>query len=544
MHSIRIPFLLLAGFVLLTLPAFGLTVTYTSGTTDSASYATSPGDPLTLLIVSGTATQSGDLTGTGGIIKTGAGDLTLSGSNSYEGGTILNAGTLRLGGIDLLGSGTVTINGGALGNAGTDELAVVENSVVATADFAIDVLGTLGAVEFFGSVDLGAAATRTITLTADGLACFGGGISGQGLTFLAGNGPTQAMFCDIASNGFTGTLRVGGDVTLELEKVGEGVIAVAGDMTVDAGWAVELLNTEQFAATSNVEINGALRGMSAGRNTINALSGAGIITSDIGDTLAVNSGTFSGSITEQQVIVKQGPGTLVLTGSSSYTGGTTVNSGTLRAGHTKALGNGDVAVNDDGVLWVDAGIALDVGAGKSITLENDGAATYRKDFAFNEDYASFGEIVSSGGNAAQFLGGTASTAGTVEASFDDAPTTPASNDALRISDVLTLDGLSGETFVMQLGYAPASVIGSETGLFIGRLDAGAWVAVGTGPFVEGAWTGEMALGTYGVDILNNVVWVVTDHNSEFAVVPEPGTMSLLAFGALVWSFRRRRVARR
>jgi hypothetical protein len=42
-----------------------------------------------------------------------------------------------------------------------------------------------------------------------------------------------------------------------------------------------------------------------------------------------------------------------------------------------------------------------------------------------------------------------------------------------------------------------------------------------------------------------VAWAVIDHNSEFAVVPEPGTLALLAGGviALAVAYRRRKAAK-
>jgi formylglycine-generating enzyme required for sulfatase activity len=44
--------------------------------------------------------------------------------------------------------------------------------------------------------------------------------------------------------------------------------------------------------------------------------------------------------------------------------------------------------------------------------------------------------------------------------------------------------------------------------------------------------GYFSLGNYGVDTANQVVWAVVNHNSQFAAVPEPGTLALLAAGAI------------
>ena len=52
--------------------------------------------------------------------------------------------------------------------------------------------------------------------------------------------------------------------------------------------------------------------------------------------------TISGAITGTAAVAKAGAGTLVLTGANTYSGGTTVNAGTLKAG---SLGTGDITVN-------------------------------------------------------------------------------------------------------------------------------------------------------------------------------------------------------
>jgi fibronectin-binding autotransporter adhesin len=72
-----------------------LTVDYSILETDSAAYSTTdPNDPLTLAQPVFLAAQTGAISGTGSVIKTGAGTLFLSGANTYAGSTTISQGAL------------------------------------------------------------------------------------------------------------------------------------------------------------------------------------------------------------------------------------------------------------------------------------------------------------------------------------------------------------------------------------------------------------------------------------------------------------------
>ena len=61
----------------------------------------------------------GTISGTGSLVKSGNGTLSLSSGNTYGGGTTLNAGTLSLFGDTAIGSGGLAFNGGSLYTAGS-----------------------------------------------------------------------------------------------------------------------------------------------------------------------------------------------------------------------------------------------------------------------------------------------------------------------------------------------------------------------------------------------------------------------------------------
>lgn len=515
-------------------------------------YLTGTGVGLVNFNHTGTVNFAPRINGNIAVTEMGPGTTILSGSNGYTGGTTLQDGTLLIERSDSIGTGALTINGGTMGNSDPDGFLFLENNLVVNGDFGIQASGTSSEVDNHGNVDLGTG-TRTITLSGEGLACFGGNISGENLTLLSATGTSMAMFCSDISNTFSGTLRVGSGVDLQLWKIGNDgdppVIAVAGDAVIDAGGMIDVWVDNQFSGTSNVTVNGTLLQSTSATTTINTLSGTGSIISEIsGQILKLSSGTFAGTIREDggvQTVEKQGAGLLVLSGSNSYTGGTLIHSGTLAAAHHNAVGTAQVTV-DGGVFLVEAAAG---GVANTVKLSGGG---YNRAFSGSASLAGAVDASSnfSGGRdtSATILAGTLGGASMLQTRF--ATTSSALNDSIRLSDVYTFQGTGTDVFTLQLSIADA---GPNTYLAWLDTNTNLWVNAVAGNTGNNAslaqqnYAGSFAdfqiaygtdlsayLGAYGVETSAGTThaWAVVNHNSDFSIVPEPSTYALLGFAAL------------
>lgn len=164
---------------------------------------------------------------------------------------------------------------------------------------------------------------------------------------------------------------------------------------------------------------------------------------------------------------------------------------------------------------------------------------------------------SDGGNGAALntvatvLQGTASTATTLTMSFARRADLSAHDQSLLQSDALNLSGVTG-LYVLQMSYDPS--LNAIDPAWIDYLDptSGHWVNAVTGNsdggasaqwFVNQAYNAstDFHLGYYGYDIATHTAWAVLDHNSTFAVVPEPADYFVLATAGLVATgYRRKR----
>lgn len=190
--------------------------------------------------------------------------------------------------------------------------------------------------------------------------------------------------------------------------------------------------------------------------------------------------------------------------------------------------------------------------------------TYR--YLSGETYTGFHTSHLGGfGTSVDVLGGTAGGAASTYKTLTI--TTKAAGAALApaafgfASDIATVSGIDGDTFVMELSYNEATataLFGSEAAARLAWYDPATqqWEnAVSGDTGGTATFAGDRAynpatdtLGSFGVDTANNEVWAVVNHNSEFGVttgvvVPEPSAWASLAVGAAaLLGFRRRRVA--
>ncbi|MFG6489764.1 autotransporter-associated beta strand repeat-containing protein, partial [Roseateles sp. BYS78W] len=365
------------------------TRTFTTGASASSITSTmNMGGDLTLNIGSGNLTLGSALTDTGtrALTKDGVGTLTLSGTNTYNGGTVLASGTLALGSAGAIGSnGNITLGGGTLQFSASNTTDYSSRfSTAASQQYNLDTNGqavTLATALTSSGGSLTKSGTGTLTLsgtnTYDGGTTLAGGtlalgnasaigssgtisFTGGTLQFTSANSTDySARFSNSAgqlysfdtnnqsvtlATGMTssgGSLSKSGAGTLTLSgantydggtNINGGVVSVSGGGALSDTGAVTLANTS--GATLNV----------VGSETIGSLNGGGTsggnVTIASGQLLSVGAGIFAGNITGVGgSLTKSGSGTLTLSGTNTYGGGTTLTAGTLALGSAGAIGS-------------------------------------------------------------------------------------------------------------------------------------------------------------------------------------------------------------
>ncbi|ENG2645127.1 fibronectin-binding autotransporter adhesin ShdA [Salmonella enterica subsp. enterica serovar Banana] len=309
------------------------------------------------------------LFGSGSLVKTGTGELALSGDNSYSGGTTITGGTLTADHADSLGSGDID-NSGVL-KVGEGEL---ENTLSGTGS-----LVKTGTGELTLSGDNTYSGGTTITggtLTADHADSLGSGDIDNSGVLQVGEGELENTLSGAGSLVKTGTgeLTLSGDnsysggttisdgtlIADHADSLGTGAIANSGVLKVGEG---ELKNT-LFGSGSLVKTGTGELTLS-GDNTYSGGTtiAGGTLIADHADSLGtgaidnsgvlqVGEGELENTLSGSGSLVKTGTGELTLSGDNSYSGATTISDGTLIAANVNALGSGDI--DNSGTLKLEA----------------------------------------------------------------------------------------------------------------------------------------------------------------------------------------------
>ena len=303
----------------------------------------------------GTSSHTHVIDGSGSVVKQGSGTIILTAANGWSGGTSLNGGALELGNAAALGStGTISFGGGAL-RFSADNYADYSGrfNTSGSQSFKLD---TNGQTVTLGSVIAGSGSTLeklgggTLILAEDNIYTGATTVTGGTLQIGAG-GNTGAIAGNLVNNAAvvfnrssdlnssgaisgSGTLEQGGSGTLTLS----GNNSYTGATTLSSG-VLSLGSTTALGTTSSISFAGGTlqftvanhadpsAAFSTAANQVYKLD-----TNGENVTLGASLTSSGGSLE------KLGNGTLTLSGVNTFTGGTTLSTGTLSLDSAGALG--------------------------------------------------------------------------------------------------------------------------------------------------------------------------------------------------------------
>ena len=313
------------------------------------------------------ATESGDVLTVSGVIEgnfqfttDGPGTKILSGTNTFSGGLVANDGILKINNTQALGNfgNSITVNDGAAIDVNGINLQGYTQNV--TINGYID--ANTGALINTGSDQL--SALRQIALGSDAYVGNNGnrfdiGRNYSGTTVITGNNHTltkvgsNRLFILANGTGLTSVVVNGGVLGLEVD----GAVGTT-PITINSGATLESWGNRSF--TNNITMAGGT--LNGSGDALSAVTYSGTFTvtgSNIINNITTDTLTISGIISNTGNITKTGANGIVkLTASNTYTGTTTINSGTLVIGtggsiYSDGTYAGSVVINNGGVLRID-----------------------------------------------------------------------------------------------------------------------------------------------------------------------------------------------
>lgn len=390
------PITLTAGSLILS----GANTTFTGGLTINATGVTSASSAQAL--GTGNVTNNGSLiflstgndtfgptqivTGSGSVTMAGTGTVTFSGTNTYSGLTTISSGALSItNDNNILNSATVSLGAGTFDIGSTTSISkpilLTAGGTLSANGFIVSFTGTITeSTSDAGSINI-AAGTGLISLQGDN--SYGGGTTVKSGTL---------QFTQASSLG-TGAVTIGGTSTSILQFGADDLtlanaIHLSGTCTIDTASHASPELSGQITGTGPITFlssasplvlfsnNGSVTnnytgGSSVGSGTVQGDSASiqGNFTLTGGTTLIFDqtfNGAYSGKLNSTGTLVKNGSGTVTVSGISAttFTGATTINDGTLFV--TGSLRGSTITVNPNGTL---------AGGGTSTTISNTSTGT-------------------------------------------------------------------------------------------------------------------------------------------------------------------------
>jgi len=462
------------------------------------------------------ATVSANIAGTSGLYKSGAGILSLTGTNTFTGGVNLVGGTLRFSSDAALGD-----SGNAVTFSGTSTLQLGAALATSSRNFTMNAAGTFDTNSFniihSGTISGTGAFTKggAGTLTLSGTNTNSGGVSVSGGTLIvaspsalgalpasatvnsiAPGSNTVEFATDVSVNAYN--LNVGSNTnsTFRINRAtsGAGVTHTVGSILGGTASTINftsggnntstptvisptvilssgLGNSGQYTLNPtgvNLQITGPIGNTSGSTNVDKGLTLSGTSTGNIVSGV-ISNGTNAG--TGKLPLVKSGAGTWTLTGVNTYTGITNVTAGTL------SIGTGG-SISTSSVVNVTTGATLDATAA-GLTLAS-------------------GQTLIGGGT----LTGSISTSSGTKIAPGNTPTTATGNAITGAVGTITASSLtiaSGATLDFEFGTGNDQItVSTSNGLIINGGAINLYATGGTTPFTtNGTYTLFNYSGTLG-----------------------------------------------